>query len=281
MPSWKYRNLILSLCCVILLFSCTTAEQNKSRESPLPVAVSAHRGACDVAPENTLAAYRKAIDLGADYIEIDTRTTKDGQLVSLHDSTLDRTTNGKGPVREILFKDLRELSAGRWFNESFADEKVPTLDEICQLVVNHPGPHGQVAIYFDWKDADARAWIEVLRKYHLLSTTAVYGSANGLLPLKELAPELKLMPALGAAENLEPIADRLHPHAFDTNWNILSPELIQKAHAKGVKIFSDAMGEHETEAHYLQAIGWGIDLIQTNHVQQVIDAAKKYQSAMR
>lgn len=259
---------------ILFLLAAGSAAQAAEVSAPA-VAVSAHRGANDVAPENTLAAYRAAIDLGADFIEIDIHMTQDGQLVSIHDSTLDRTTDGKGPVREITFEALRKLSAGRWFGEAFAGEKVPTLEEICRLVRDHPGPKGQVALYFDWKDADAQPWIEMLRKYDLLKTTVVYGSAGELAPLKKLVPELKLMPGLGSPEQLDAIAEKVHPYAFDAAWRILSPELIQQAHARGIKIFSDAMGEHETEADYLQAIAWGIDLIQTDHVTNVLKAIEK------
>jgi len=266
------------ICLVWIVLLVIVAAAVQAAEVAVPaVAVSAHRGANDVAPENTLAAYRAAIDLGADFIEVDIHTTKDGQLVSIHDSTLDRTTDGTGPVREITFEALRRLSAGRWFGEAFADEKVPTLEEICRLVREHHGPKGPVALYFDWKDADAQPWIDMLRKYDLLKTTVVYGSADELAPLKKMVPELKLMPGLGSPDQLDAIADKVQPYAFDASWRILSPELIQRAHARGIKVFSDAMGGHETEADYLQAIAWGIDLIQTDHVKavlQVIELSK-------
>lgn len=93
----------------------------------------AHRGDSLHAPEQTLAAYRLAVELGADMIEADVRRTRDDRLVMLHDATLDRTTSGSGPVTGIDFADLRALDAGAWFGTTFAGQLVPTLDELFDL----------------------------------------------------------------------------------------------------------------------------------------------------
>lgn len=97
-----------------------------------------HRGASAFAPEHTIASYELANKLGADYIEIDLQMTKDGMLVAMHDNTVDRTTNGGGPVQSYLLEDLKKLNAGAWFNEKYPQYKdpayeflsVPTLEEI-------------------------------------------------------------------------------------------------------------------------------------------------------
>jgi glycerophosphoryl diester phosphodiesterase len=95
--------------------------------------IIAHRGSSLVAPENTLAAFRRAIGDGADAIELDVQLTLDGELVVIHDVRLERTTNGRGFVREHTLPELHRLSAGNWFHERFADERVPTLEEVMQL----------------------------------------------------------------------------------------------------------------------------------------------------
>ena len=77
--------------------------------------VIAHRGASGCAPENTLAAFRRAAEMGAGFIETDLQLTRDGRLVAIHDETLDRTTNGTGPVSAATFEELRKLDAGAWF----------------------------------------------------------------------------------------------------------------------------------------------------------------------
>lgn len=100
----------------------------------MPPLVIAHRGASGSAPENTLAAFRRAAELGADMIELDVQLTRDGEVVVIHDATLERTTNGSGPVRERTLAELRRLDAGGWFATGFRGERVPTLREVLAAV---------------------------------------------------------------------------------------------------------------------------------------------------
>jgi len=93
--------------------------------------IAAHRGTTTGAPENTLAAIRWASRYGADFIETDLRMTADGELVLMHDDSVDRTTNGRGYVRDLTLGDLRQLDAG-------AGERIPTLDEVMILLSGSP-----------------------------------------------------------------------------------------------------------------------------------------------
>lgn len=97
----------------------------------------AHRGASGHAPENTLAAFRRAVELGANFIETDLQITRDAQVIAIHDFTLDRTTNGKGQVHLQTLAQIRALDAGAWFGDgqgaSFTGERVPTLEEILDF----------------------------------------------------------------------------------------------------------------------------------------------------
>jgi len=95
--------------------------------------VIAHRGASAVAPENTLAAIRRAGELGASWVEVDVRRAASGELVLMHDATLDRTTNGRGNVAETPYKTLAGLDAGIWFGPGFAGEPIPTLEAFLRL----------------------------------------------------------------------------------------------------------------------------------------------------
>jgi glycerophosphoryl diester phosphodiesterase len=96
--------------------------------------VCAHRGASAKHPENTLAAFREAIRLGAHMIEFDVYLTKDKHPVIIHDPTLDRTTNGTGRVSDASFEDVRKLDAGSWKDASFMGERVPTLEEALEIM---------------------------------------------------------------------------------------------------------------------------------------------------
>ena len=96
----------------------------------------AHRGASGHAPENTMAAFRRAVELGAQFIETDLQITRDARVVVIHDPTLDRTTSGKGQVHLLTVDEIRTLDAGAWFHrdgQSFAGERVPVLGEIIDF----------------------------------------------------------------------------------------------------------------------------------------------------
>ncbi len=100
----------------------------------VPVRVIAHRGASGTRPENTLAAFRRAAELGADMVELDVQLTRDREVVVIHDFTLERTTDGTGAVRERTLAEIRRLDAGAWFDTRFAGERVPTLAEVLAAV---------------------------------------------------------------------------------------------------------------------------------------------------
>src|SRR5215213_4700199 len=97
------------------------------------VQVLAHRGASAYAPENTLAAFRLAIEQRADWLELDVQQTKDGHLVVFHDLRMERTTNGSGALRDLTLDQVRQLDAGSWFGPRFAGERVPTFEEVVAL----------------------------------------------------------------------------------------------------------------------------------------------------
>lgn len=111
---------------VILLMTSNLMAQN--------VLVTAHRGASGYAPENTLSAVKKALDIGVDRIEVDVQQTADGVVVCLHDKTLDRTTSGKGKVGGKPFPELKELKANKGFESDFSDEPIPTLEQVFEVL---------------------------------------------------------------------------------------------------------------------------------------------------
>lgn len=103
-----------------------TSSSNTSNNLILPKVI-AHRGASLEAPENTLAALRRAYELGAQWVEFDVMLTSDNVPIIFHDSYLERTTNGRGKVSETPYKEIAKLDAGSWFSEKYQGEKIPTL----------------------------------------------------------------------------------------------------------------------------------------------------------
>jgi glycerophosphoryl diester phosphodiesterase len=112
------------------------------------IAVIGHRGAAAYAPENTLVSFRQAHEMAADYFELDCRLTADGEVVCLHDSTLDRTTNGVGLLSEVPLAAVKRLDAGSWFAPEFAGEAVPTLGEALDFA------KGRIGVYIEVKNDD-------------------------------------------------------------------------------------------------------------------------------
>ena len=131
------RTLLWTVClAAAALVSPGRAEESFQRRSiRLPDrGICAHRGANDSHPENTLAAFREALRLGAHMIEFDVALTRDGQLVLMHDATVDRTTNGTGNVSALTLAELKKLDAGSWKGPQFRSEPVPTLDEALAMM---------------------------------------------------------------------------------------------------------------------------------------------------
>ncbi|AYC28686.1 glycerophosphodiester phosphodiesterase [Paenisporosarcina cavernae] len=95
--------------------------------------IIAHRGSSGTYPENTLAAFQAAANLRVDGVEFDVHMTKDGELVVIHDETIDRTTNGGGYIKDFTYKELRQYDAGSWFSPTFANEKIPALEEVLSI----------------------------------------------------------------------------------------------------------------------------------------------------
>jgi glycerophosphoryl diester phosphodiesterase len=122
---------------IVLLASLAAAAGSAVGAAPVravTVDVHAHRGGAGLAPENTLAAVGHALRLGVDVIELDLHVSADGTIVVIHDAGLQRTTNGRGFVRSTPLADLKQLDAGAWFNPRFAGERIPTLQEVLDVI---------------------------------------------------------------------------------------------------------------------------------------------------
>ena len=243
------------------------AHQSRKRITPGRVCVAHHRGAGRYAPENTLESLRKALALGADFVEFDVRTTSDGAFVLLHDASLNRTTSGRGPVRQRTAAEVAMLDAGSWFSPRFAGARVPTLDAFLDAAA----PSG-VGLYVDAKDIAPEALVDALSRHGLTDRAVVYQGVAYLEKLKSIAPALRRMPPLDDPSQLDALVERVRPYAVDARWTILSKPLIDRCHALGIKVFSDAIGANESVERYQKAIRDGLDLIQTDYPVRVLRA---------
>ncbi|QIP17085.1 glycerophosphodiester phosphodiesterase family protein [Spirosoma aureum] len=247
----------------VAYYRTVLAAQNK-------IGISAHRGSSEIAPENTLATFRAVLQMQVDYIEIDVRTTKDGQLVILHDGTLNRTTTGAGPVKDQALAELKKLSAAKGYDNQFQKEQIPTLDEVGELLADWNAHHpSKTNLYVDCKDVAPEPLVEILTKYGLLNDAVFYGSDEKLLALQKVAPTAKLMPGLKNADAMADKISKLHPYAFDVSWPALSESLVGQIHHQKIKVFSDLLDFYDLPSQYAKAAQFGIDVIQTDHVLKV------------
>ena len=129
-----------------VLAGAGTENNETSAEKRLP-AIIAHRGYSSVFPENTMAAFEGAMDIGVDYIELDVQLTKDGEVVIFHDDELKRITGMEGKVSDHTYEELRQMDAGSWFSHSFAGERIPSLREALELISG-----SECRVYLELKD---------------------------------------------------------------------------------------------------------------------------------
>lgn len=200
--------------------------------------IIAHRGASGTAPENTLAAFQKALDLGADMIELDVHLTGDDHLVVIHDPTLERTTNGAGRVIDHTLQKIRTFNAGNWFGPGFEAERVPSLQEVIELVNGRIPINIEVKIphYLDqaYTQKTATLLANILNQrnpFHFLISSFDY---SFLAAIHELAPSLPLAFLFsGLTPSLKVkiksgMLHALHPHWWITNLSLM--ELASKHH---------------------------------------------------
>lgn len=228
-----------------------------------PIAVVGHRAGAAIAPENTLAAIRQAIELRVDFVELDVRTTKDGALVIMHDGNVDRTTSGHGAVRDLTLAQIKALDIKNKFGTAFDGERVPTFDEVMAVC------KGKVNIYLDHKEADTPTVFAALKKGGMERNVVVYNGVEGVKEWKRIAPSIPVMPSLpssfrrpgGVAE----FEKDCPAEVLDGHFREWTKELVEQAHAAGAKVYVDIMGPQDNAEGYASAIAMGVDGIQTDH----------------
>jgi len=220
--------------------------------------VIAHRGASAYTPENTLAAFRKAVEMKADAIELDAKLLKDGTIIVHHDKTLKRTTNGEGSVYQYSYQELRSLDAGSHFSSDYSHEKIPTLAEVLSEFGNKININIELTNYHRPWDKLVINTIELVKKYHL-EESILFSSFNpwALVQAKWIEPTIAraLLLDYGSPRLLRSFFQFivecriLHPQfSLFTNkdarlksdylhinvWTINDPQRIQEAIALGV-----------------------------------------------
>lgn len=235
-----------------------TAATPASLETSKKVMVIAHRGEHLKHPENTLPAFQAAIDAGADYFELDVRTTKDGKFVLMHDSKVDRTTNGTGEVHDLTFDQIRALDAGVKFSPAFAGTKVPTLDEALELA------HGKINVYVDTKYADPQQLVDTIVSHDMQDHVVVYGNPFFLYEVHRIRPALKVMPEALTPDICHLFVHAMQPQVLAFDANDFKDGVIDCAKQANAQIYVDRLGDADNPEAWQKAIDQGANGIQTN-----------------
>jgi len=266
--------------------------------------IIAHRGASAYAPENTMAAFRRAVEMGAGFIETDLHLSRDARFVAIHDATLERTTNGRGAVRDFTLAELRELDAGSWFDAKsktkrdsasaaergamsggasaaeFAGERIPTLEEILEFA-----REANVTVYLEIKAGAARG------AENMLAGALVAALAGALRGPQEAARVIVISfdaellasvrqrdaalmtgllvekgPADAVKRALQVGARQLAPRR-----DIVTPALVERAHGAELSVVPWTINE---PAEMRAAIAAGVDGIMTDYPDRLAAVVK-------
>ena len=231
----------------------------------------AHRGASLSAPENTLASTVKAIELGADRIEMDVRQSKDGVLVLMHDARLERTTNGKGYLRDFTYEELRTLDAGSWFSGSNKGERIPTLALILGLLANTPN----TAPDLDIKECDPIRLIDVIGASGIMEKHRVILHCSDEVLRQSIQTQIDLLQLDSLVIRQGPFAKKkstystllANPSAIiNVPFRQLTKRYVDAIHSKGGTVFLDCLGRRDVSRCYRKGIELGIDYIQADQL---------------
>jgi glycerophosphoryl diester phosphodiesterase len=233
------------------------------------IVVIAHRGAHREAPENTLASLAKAIEIGCDFVEIDVRRTKDGALVIMHDSSINRMTNGKGKIEDLTLAQIRSFEVKSRHGARWAGQKVPTFDEILDRA------KGRMKIYVDHKQAPPAEVLAAINKHGMLHDVVVYGGIATLREYKKLAPAVWIMPGHPRSISaIEALAHDLKPETLDGSIVEWTQSQVEAAHRSGAQVWVDNRSDLDNEPGIKRAVELGVDAIQTDDPATVLRILK-------
>jgi len=240
--------------------------------------VIAHRGFSGRAPENTVAAIREAIAIGADMAEIDVTLTADERVVVIHDETLQRTTNGSGNVGDHSFDEIRSLDAGSWFAPQFAGEKVPTLGEVLDTT------KGRILLNVEIKSEAVHRGISdkvaaAIKERGMTDQVIVSSfSPTALEQMHAAAPEIRTAvlfnPELQRGEDPVEIVHGLGASAFNIRGSRLKVKMLRSCREHGIPVGIYTVDKPRKMKRWVKK---GIDAIFTNHPDRLFEVLEELQ----
>lgn len=241
-----------------------------TQKSPRGCWIVGHRGAMGHAPENTMASFRLGVEMGVDFVECDVHLSKDGKCVVMHDEKLDRTTNGKGWIKDFSSVEIKKLDAGSWFSKKFSGERPPFLDELLGWAKDQKSrlrlPLGVVIEIKNDKvhyPGIAEKTIRVIKKTGMaLRVVLISFDHTVIRRSKEIDPDI--CAGILFAERLKDPVDKAHQKKADTLFPrrvLINKSLVRQAHENGLGIAPWTVNELSDMKKMIRC---GVDAIATN-----------------
>lgn len=232
----------------------------------------AHRGASLYAPENTLAAFRKAKTMGAQWVEFDVMLSHDHEVMVMHDDTLDRTTNGSGLVYEHSCAALKKLDAGSWFSPEFSGEKIPTLLEVIQLLQElNLSANIEIKPLQGKEELTVEKTMEVLRAHWKKEMSVPLISSFSRVALSAVR-KISASSELGFLmhewhDDWEAVCDQLQCLTVNVNEEILTQDRVKKIKASDRLLLSYIVNNVERAQ---ELFSWGVDAVFSDDLQLML-----------
>ncbi|MCA9102133.1 MAG: glycerophosphodiester phosphodiesterase family protein [Planctomycetales bacterium] len=229
------------------------------------VVVIAHRTAHREHPENSLAGIAAAAEMGCDYVELDVRQTSDGALVLMHDSSVDRVTNGHGKVADLTLAEIKALRLNHRGDGDTAAQRIPTFDEALAALGDH------LQLYLDHKEAPEDMVVGMLGRHDMIARTAVYSSPEELARFRALTDGLRLMtPHPDDEAQMRAWREGFHADVFDGGGDEWTAASVAAAHQLGVQVWVDCLGGEDNVEGWRHAVEIGVDGIQSDRPAELI-----------
>lgn len=261
------KNLILSILLLVIPNLVYAQPKTVFPKTYHPFIIIAHRGFHVDTPENTIESLRKAIELGVDYVEVDIRTTLEGELVIMHDANLERITDGKGKVSAISTIDFKNLKI------KGSDISPPTFSSFLMEAKD------KINLYLDIKEADPEKIISLLDKYQMRERVVIYCPSQQIFQWKKLAPTIPVI--ISPSTNIKTPSDfeafvlRFPTSILDGNIETYSPEILQKLTENNIPVWLDTLGKDDNAQTWEAAIGLNIKALQTDKPKELMDYLSK------
>jgi glycerophosphoryl diester phosphodiesterase len=228
------------------------------------IEIVCHRGANELAPENTYASSQICLDWGVHYVEIDVSTSADGVLYVIHGPGLERTTNGTGRIGQHTADTIDQLDAGSWFDPKFSDQRIPRVDEFLGWI------KGKSKVYFDVKTASHESIVEVVRRHGFEKDCFFWSGDNDWsLGLKEQVPDLPIKVNVNSLASLIKRHDAYRMDIIEIGLENVTPEILSEAKSRNIRVMVYHQ-ENDPDA-FNRIIDWDVEMVNLNHADSFFE----------